>query len=65
MNETFRIAEVTEHLDVINDLGCAVCAISDALEEDSPERAAVWRLGKLILDHNNEVQKELGVAKTE
>jgi hypothetical protein len=57
-----RYPEIIEHLDVINDLGCAVCAISDALEEDSPEKAAVWRLGKMILDANHEVRKEVGVA---
>jgi hypothetical protein len=35
-----------------------IYAISDALEDASPEKAAVWRLGKLIIDHNHEVRKE-------
>ena len=33
--------------------------ISDALEASS-EKAAVWRLGKLIIDHNHEVRKRAG-----
>src|SRR6266511_1657684 len=37
-----------------------ICAISDALEDASPEKAAVWRLGKLIIDHNHEVRKRAG-----